>query len=148
VFIEGLKSSQCYPSDQVDIIAHKLFFNYLDIKKIHEPLCLGLSSRQKNMPVIKSIGDILVLWAEQLDPYNIYGARIQFATDFVAKEKNNNIKFQQYLNECSQKKELKRLTIDSFISLPTRRLARYPLLFKEIMKRTPEDNPDYKLIPQ
>lgn len=40
------------------------------------------------------------------------------------------------------------MELNGYLTKPTTRLARYPLLLKEIMKHTPDDNPDKTDIPK
>lgn len=38
--------------------------------------------------------------------------------------------------------------MNGYLTKPTTRLGRYNLLLREILKRTPKENPDFELIPQ
>ncbi|KAJ9062652.1 RHO1 GDP-GTP exchange protein 2 [Entomophthora muscae] len=142
VFVKSIRSSQAFPAEQHDVVIHKLFFNAAELLAIHDSLLAELDARQQENAVVENIGDILLPWAQQLAPYKLYSARVCFALEFCTKERISNPKFELLLRECEQRKACRRLNLDSFISMPTRRLARYPLHLKEILKRTPSTNPD------
>lgn len=142
IFVAGIRASTAFPPEQHDVVVHKLFFNAAELLAIHDSVSAELDARQQERAVFGTIGDILLPWAHQLDPYKLYSARVRFALEFCSKERMKNPKFELLLKECEQHKAARRLTLDSFISMPTRHLARYPLHIKEILKRTPASHPD------
>jgi hypothetical protein len=38
--------------------------------------------------------------------------------------------------------------LNGYLTKPTTRLARYPLLLEAVLKHTPDDNPDKEMLPQ
>lgn len=52
------------------------------------------------------------------------------------------------IQETERKPESRRLELNGYLTKPTTRLGRYNLLLREILKRTPQGNPDFELIPQ
>lgn len=44
--------------------------------------------------------------------------------------------------------ESRKLELNAYLTKPTTRLARYPLLLEAVLKHTPEDSPDKVVLPQ
>ena len=44
--------------------------------------------------------------------------------------------------------ESRKLELNGYLTKPTTRLARYPLLLEAVLKHTPEDNPDKATLPK
>ena len=44
--------------------------------------------------------------------------------------------------------ESRKLELNAYLTKPTTRLARYPLLLEAVLKHTPEDSPDKTILPQ
>ena len=44
--------------------------------------------------------------------------------------------------------ESRKLELNGYLTKPTTRLARYPLLLEAVLKHTPDDNPDKLALPQ
>jgi len=44
--------------------------------------------------------------------------------------------------------ESRKLELNGYLTKPTTRLARYPLLLEAVLKHTPNDNPDKELLPK
>jgi RHO1 GDP-GTP exchange protein 1/2 len=44
--------------------------------------------------------------------------------------------------------ESRKLELNAYLTKPTTRLARYPLLLEAVLKHTPDDNPDKVMLPQ
>eukprot|EP01117_Protostelium_nocturnum_P014827 TRINITY_DN5686_c0_g1_i1.p1 TRINITY_DN5686_c0_g1~~TRINITY_DN5686_c0_g1_i1.p1 ORF type:complete len:916 (-),score=306.41 TRINITY_DN5686_c0_g1_i1:177-2924(-) len=59
--------------------------------------------------------------------------------------KSKNDKFKNFIRNQTEghKLELNSLDLESILVMPVQRSPRYTLLFKELLKKTPEDHPDY-----
>jgi RHO1 GDP-GTP exchange protein 1/2 len=44
--------------------------------------------------------------------------------------------------------ESRKLELNAYLTKPTTRLARYPLLLEAVLRHTPDDNPDKTTLPQ
>ena len=44
--------------------------------------------------------------------------------------------------------ESRKLELNGYLTKPTTRLARYPLLFEAVLKNTPEGHPDSQMLPR
>ena len=52
------------------------------------------------------------------------------------------------LQETERRPESRKLELNGYLTKPTTRLARYPLLLEAVLKHTHEDNPDKKDLPR
>lgn len=52
------------------------------------------------------------------------------------------------MQETERRPESRKLELNGYLTKPTTRLARYPLLLGVVLKYTPDDNPDKAIIPQ
>jgi RHO1 GDP-GTP exchange protein 1/2 len=52
------------------------------------------------------------------------------------------------VQETERRPESNKLELNGYLTKPTTRLARYPLLLEAVLKHTPEDNPDKEAIPK
>jgi hypothetical protein len=104
--------------------------------------------RQQDAYIVPFIGDLMIPWAKDLTCYSIYASNMLYAHHFFTNEAKFNPKFNQFLTEAAEHPKSRKLPIKHFIERPTGKLARYALLLKEILKRTPEDNMDATWLPQ
>ena len=56
--------------------------------------------------------------------------------------------FRARLKEVERRPESRKLELNGYLTKPTTRLARYPLLLGAVLKHTPNDNPDKKSLPK
>jgi hypothetical protein len=108
--------------------------------------------RRQDLGIVKSIGDILLLLANELKIYHIYCSNFYDATKFLNDQKENpdfvtfiqvnkfNVKIHSMTPTCAG------LDLASFLLKPIQRICKYPLLLREIMKNTPETDPDHKSV--
>lgn len=52
------------------------------------------------------------------------------------------------IQETERRPESRKLELNGYLTKPTTRLARYPLLLEAVLKHTPEDNPDKQNLPK
>ena len=50
--------------------------------------------------------------------------------------------------DLEREPESRKLELNGYLTKPTTRLARYPLLLEAVLKHTPEDNPDKQTLPK
>ena len=126
-----------------------------------------MTKRQKSFAVVDRIGDILLESVPYFGPFVSYGAHQLYGKYTFEKEKSSNQAFAQfvevnYVLRCWQTSQLmtlifqtterlpesRRLELNAYLTKPTTRLARYPLLLEAVMKHTPPDSPDKTTLPQ
>lgn len=118
------------------------------IHSISRQLLLALRARQKQHPVVYEIGDIVLDFVVQLEPFIQYGARQHEARYALDTERQQNRKFAQFAEQTERHPSSYRLELDGYLSKPTARLGRYTLILDAIHKYTAEDHPDYQNIPR
>lgn len=107
----------------------------------------SLTERQKKHPVVKSVGDIFLEYVPQFEPFIVYGSG-QLAGKFeYENERSLNPFFAKFVDETERRKESRKLELNGYLTKPTTRLARYPLLLENVLKYTETGNPDKDDIP-
>jgi RHO1 GDP-GTP exchange protein 1/2 len=53
-----------------------------------------------------------------------------------------------YIEATERLPESRKLELNGYLTKPTTRLARYPLLLEAVLKHTPDDSPDKQTLPQ
>ncbi len=97
---------------------------------------------------MRNIGDIFLEYVQQFTPFIKYGAKQLFGKFEFEREKTSNHLFQRFVDETERLKESRKLELNGYLTKPTTRLARYPLLLENVLKRTAEDSPDKQDIPK
>ncbi len=119
-----------------------------DIIAVNTRLRDALNKRQKSYAVVEKIGDILLEAVPHFGPFVSYGAHQLYGKYEFEKEKNANAAFAQFVETTERLPESRKLELNAYLTKPTTRLARYPLLLEAVLKHTPEDNPDKTLLPE
>lgn len=125
-----------------------VFGNCLEVLAVNGKFADELSKRQKEQHVVHSIGDVFLKWVPQFDPFIKYGANQMYGKYEFEKEKGANPAFSRFVDETERLKESRKLELNGYLTKPTTRLARYPLLLDNVLKYTKDDNPDKKDIPK
>ncbi|GAB1197064.1 hypothetical protein APSETT444_006345 [Aspergillus pseudonomiae] len=125
-----------------------VFGNCLEVLKVNSGLAEALNARQKESHVVKTIGDIFLQHVPRFDPFIKYGANQLYGKYEFEKEKASNPAFARFVEETERLKESRKLELNGYLTKPTTRLARYPLLLEQVVKNTADDNPDKEDIPK
>ncbi|KAJ7039681.1 Pleckstrin homology domain-containing protein, partial [Mycena alexandri] len=64
------------------------------------------------------------------------------------KEKSANPAFAAFVEMTERLPESRKLELNAYLTKPTTRLARYPLLLEAVLKHTPDDSPDKLVLPK
>ena len=124
-----------------------VFGNCLEVLAINSKFAESLSGRQKEDPVVRNIGDIFLQWVPKFDPFIKYGANQMYGKYEFEREKGHNPAFARFVEETERLKESRKLELNGYLTKPTTRLARYPLLLDNVLKYTNDDSPDKQDIP-
>lgn len=108
----------------------------------------ALTKRQKHRPVVNQIGDILLEHVAHFEPFVKYGSHQLYGKYEFEKEKSSNPLFAQFVDEVERRPESRKLELNGYLTKPTTRLARYPLLLEVCLKLTDEENADKTTIPK
>lgn len=125
-----------------------MFWNIHDIIAVNTRLRDALNKRQKAYAVVERIGDIILDAVSHFGPFVSYGAHQLYGKYEFEKEKTANPAFAAFVDVAERRPESRKLELNGYLTKPTTRLARYPLLLEAVLKHTPEDSPDAKALPQ
>ncbi|CEG72242.1 hypothetical protein RMATCC62417_07831 [Rhizopus microsporus] len=147
-WIFALKDSDCIQKDRRDQFVKDLFWNISQVRKTNQLLVQELSLYQSTHQVVDQIGHILLKHVNSFEPFVTYGAHQFISRHIFETEKSSNPAFAKFVENVEKLPESRKLELNGYLAKPTTRLGRYNLLLKEILKRTPEDNPDTAALPK
>jgi hypothetical protein len=136
------------PEQKREMFIRAVFSNAMEVHAVNSRLAEALTKRQQENPVVRNIGDIFLQFIPRFDPFIQYGANQLFGKYEFEREKTRNPGFSRFVDETERLKESRKLELNGYLTKPTTRLARYPLLLEAVLKSTAEDNPDREDIPR
>lgn len=139
------------PPQRREKVVRNIFSNIIDHPSIHavsSKLAKGLTDRQSNGHVVRNIGDIFMECVPLFEPFILYGSKQLEAKYEFENERSVNPQFSRFVDEIERRKESRKLELNGYLTKPTTRLARYPLLLENILKYTEDGNPDKEDIPK
>ncbi len=136
------------PEHRREKFIHNVFSNSMEVHSVNSKLADALTRRQQENPVVRNIGDIFLSFVPRFGPFIRYGANQLNGKYEFEKEKADNPLFARFVDETERLKESRKLELNGYLTKPTTRLARYPLLLENVAKYTAEDNPDTKDVPR
>lgn len=144
----GTTNHSPIPEHRREKFIRTVFGNCLEVLKVNSGLCEALNARQKESHVVKTVGDIFLQHVPRFDPFIKYGANQLYGKYEFEKEKASNPGFSKFVEDTERLKESRKLELNGYLTKPTTRLARYPLLLESVLRYTADDNPDKKSIPE
>ncbi|SPO28331.1 probable to GDP/GTP exchange factor Rom2p [Ustilago trichophora] len=147
-WVKPLRTSDVIPEDHRDDFVTQVFWNVLEIHAVNAKLAELLTKRQKQADVVDRIGDILLEMVPHFQPFVKYGAHQLYGKYEFEKEKSANPAFAKFVDETERLPQSRKLELNGYLTKPTTRLARYPLLLEQVAKFTPEEHPDKQTIPK
>ena len=136
------------PEHRREKFIRTVFSNCQEVHNINSRMASALTRRQQQNPVVKNVGDVFLEYVHQFSPFIKYGANQLFGKFEFEKEKSSNPAFARFVDETERLKESRKLELNGYLTKPTTRLARYPLLLDNVLKNTSDDNPDKQDIPK
>jgi hypothetical protein len=139
------------PPNRRDFVVKTIFSNIVDYPSIHgvsSRFAKSLTDRQQKAPIVHNVGDIFLDFVPQFDPFIIYGSKQLEAKFGFENEKAINPQFSRFVDDIERRKESRKLELNGYLTKPTTRLARYPLLLENVLKYTEDGNPDKEDIPK
>lgn len=136
------------PEHRREKFVRTVFSNCQDVYMVNSRLAESLTRRQQKEPVVRNVGDIFLEYVPHFSPFIKYGANQLFGKYEFEHEKKTNAQFSRFVDEVERMKESRKLELNGYLTKPTTRLARYPLLLEGILKYTSDDNPDKQDIPK
>ncbi|WWC64424.1 uncharacterized protein I303_107034 [Kwoniella dejecticola CBS 10117] len=147
-WVKPLRTSDVIDPKRRDDFVRQVFWNVHDVLGVNQVLAEKLTKRQKKEPVVSGIGDLFLERVPLFEPFVVYGSHQLFGKYEFEKEKTANPNFQKFVDETERKPESRKLELNGYLTKPTTRLGRYPLLLEAVLKYTPEDHPDKKILPE
>ncbi|KAI0162076.1 CNH domain-containing protein [Xylariaceae sp. FL1272] len=139
------------PAQKRERVVQNIFSNVIDHPSIHSVssrFARALTERQQRHPVVKNIGDIFLEIVPQFEPFILYGSKQLEAKFEFENERSVNNYFSKFVDEIERRKESRKLELNGYLTKPTTRLARYPLLLENVLKYTEEGESDKEDIPK
>ena len=125
-----------------------VFSNCMEVHQVNSRMAEALTRRQQENPVVRNVGDVFLEWVPKFGPFIKYGANQLWGKHEFELERTRNPIFSKFVDETERLKESRKLELNGYLTKPTTRLARYPLLLENVLKYTADDNPDMKDIPK
>ncbi|KAI0642272.1 CNH-domain-containing protein [Trametes meyenii] len=147
-WIKPLREQDIIPQERREDFITQVFWNVNDIIAVNTRLRDALNKRQKSYAVVEQIGDVLLEAVPHFNPFVSYGAHQLYGKYEFEKEKSTNPAFARFVEETERLPESRKLELNGYLTKPTTRLARYPLLLGAVLKHTSEDNPDHTALPK
>ena len=136
------------PDHRREKFIHNVFVNSIDVHAVNSRFAEALTRRQQENPVVRNVGDIFLTFVPKFGPFIRYGANQLNGKYEFEKERSENPLFSKFVDETERLKESRKLELNGYLTKPTTRLARYPLLLENVLKYTSDDNSDTKDIPK
>ena len=136
------------PEHRREKFIRTVFSNCLDVHAVNSSMAKALTRRQEQNPVVRNVGDIFLDYVPRFEPFIKYGSNQLYGKYEFEKERASNPAFSRFVDETERLKESRKLELNGYLTKPTTRLARYPLLLENVVKYTSDDNPDKKDIPK
>jgi RHO1 GDP-GTP exchange protein 1/2 len=139
------------PAARREKVVRGIFSNVIDHPALHpvsSRFAKSLTERQQKAPVVRNLGDIFLEFAPQFEPFIVYGSKQLEGKFEFENERSTNTYFAKFVDEIERRKESRKLELNGYLTKPTTRLARYPLLLENVLKYTEEGNPDRDDIPK
>ncbi|CAG8555821.1 16865_t:CDS:2 [Acaulospora colombiana] len=142
-----LLSQNIIPEFRREAFVNRVFGNIMEIHGVNSKLAYALQERQNSYAIVEQIGDIFLEYVPMFSPFIEYGAHQLWGKYEFEKEKNSNQAFSKFVDETERRPESRKLELNGYLTKPTTRLGRYPLLLEAVLKQTPQDHPDRRNLP-
>jgi RHO1 GDP-GTP exchange protein 1/2 len=136
------------PVARRETFVRTVFGNILDVHSVNSRLAEALTRRQQSSAVVNRVGDIFLEYIPHFEPFIRYGANQLWGKYEFEKEKSSNPSFARWVDDVERKPESRKLELNGYLTKPTTRLARYPLLLEAICNHSAEDNQDKTDLPK
>lgn len=139
------------PLQRRERVVKNIFSNIIDHPSVHSVssrFASALTTRQQKDPIVQNIGDIFLEYVPQFEPFIFYGSRQLEAKFEFENERSINPFFSKLVDEIERRKESRKLELNGYLTKPTTRLARYPLLLENVLKYSEDGSPDKEDIPK
>jgi len=116
-----------------------IFYLLDDLILLHSDLLEGLTTTKN-----KDIGKVFLLHMSRITYlYGGYCVHLPTAIAHLEQVEKQNANLKKQLDECQDLANPPTFPLSSHLVIPFQRFLKYHLLLQEILKRTPDDHPDY-----
>ncbi|CAB4399307.1 unnamed protein product [Rhizophagus irregularis] len=147
-WMNPLLNQNFIPESRRKNFVNEVFYNILEVHNVNSKLADALQKRQNSFAIVEQIGDIFLEYAPLFDPFIKYGAHQLWGKYEFEREKNSNHVFAKFVEETERRPESRKLELNGYLTKPTTRLGRYPLLLEAVLKQTPQEHPDRINLPK
>lgn len=147
-WIKPLRTQDIIPEARRDDFVTQVFWNVLEVHAVNSKLAELLTKRAKQNAVVERVGDIFLEMVPHFQPFVKYGAHQLYGKYEFEKEKSSNPSFAKFVDETERLPESRKLELNGYLTKPTTRLARYPLLLEAVIKASADTNPDKTALPK
>ena len=125
----------------------QLVFGHMSaLLPLHQAFHANLSRHQCKDGFWFEIGPAVEKWIKTIErPYVNYCSNLIAAKSFLDKKQADDKSFSDFLQRCLESPFSRKLDLWSFLDVPRSRLVKYPLLLKQVLKYS-EDEDDVKII--
>lgn len=135
------------PERERDAFIRTVFGGVNELLRLAKSLSEALTARQQaQKPVVEYIGDVILLFVGNFEPFIKYSGNKVFASFEHERQQQVNVKYARFLEAIEKKPESRKQDFSSFLIKGIQRPARYQLLLSGILKNTLEDSPDYSYL--
>ncbi|BGP04378.1 Rho guanine nucleotide exchange factor [Rhodotorula toruloides] len=150
-FVEPLRSAKppIIPPERLESFLSSVLLNVSEIREHSQAFLLQLRKKQQEGHVVRGIGQIVLAAAVEWGPAYLHFTTNFPMADFLFKEeKAANPRFEELLMDFHKRPEASKRGFDTFHNRATFRGLRYILLLEQILKNTPEGDPDREYLSQ
>lgn len=147
-WIKPLRTSNIIAEPRKEKFIRSVFGLILEVHAVNVKLAEALTKRQQQAPIVRQVGDIMLEHIPKFEPFIKYGAQQIYAKHEFEYERSTNPAFSKFVDETERLKESRKLELNGYLTKPTTRLARYPLLLDAVLKATDDTNPDKENLPK
>ncbi|CAJ0630884.1 8669_t:CDS:10 [Entrophospora sp. SA101] len=141
-WITPLLAQNIIPEFRREKFIRDVFHNIMEIYNVNSQLADALQKRQNSYAIVGRIGDIFLEYVTLFEPFIRYGAHQIWGRYEFEREKCINQAFSKFVEDAERRPESRKLELNGYLTKPTTRLGRYPLLLEAVLKQTPRDNDD------
>lgn len=96
MWIQPLRKQNIIPAERREQFIHAVFCNIMELHAVNARFLAALETRQKENPVVLHIGDIILDFLMDIEPYLQYGARQHEAKFVLDNERMYNPSFASF----------------------------------------------------
>jgi len=122
---------------------HIIFSDVETILMCNQQFLMSLQEKVSKWTPCQCIGKIFIDMSHYFKVYANFVVSFSRSAQLINKISKKSSAFANYLKDCHDRPEMKKLDLPSLLIMPVQRIPRYSLLLKDILKSTWRDHPDH-----